>query len=126
LVIIIGYAVLRIVNLPRRWVLDSVFNFELSSKGLPQETISQIVYAIYIFFVGVISSIVVVLISKRKPWMHLCIFCGLLLANDLYAITGPLSYQPLWLKIEILIVLVPHVWLGGVIGLALKRRFSSN
>jgi len=121
LIVITGYLALRVVNLPRSWFLDTVFHLNLSGKGFPLDTSAQTLYLVYIFLAGTIAAFVVGMLATNKPWLHLWIFCGLLLVNDIYAIVSPLSDQPAWVKIVILLSLVPQVWLGGKLGIMVRK-----
>jgi len=122
LAIILGYLALRIVNLPRTFILNLLFEGDLSEKGFPMTGSSQAVYLIYIFIAGLAGAVVVGLFSKQKNWTLLLIFGGLLLANDIYAIIAPLSEQPLWVKLLILLTLPLQIWIGGIIGMRFRMK----
>jgi len=117
LAVISGYIALRIVNLPRVYILNMIFENGLSSKGFPTTTNSQIVYLIYIFIAGLIGSYVVGLLSRKNQWMLLFIFGGLLLVNDIYSILSPLADQPIWVKVLIFVTLPIQIWIGGILGM---------
>lgn len=117
LAVILGYAALRIVNLPRTFILDLIIGNGLDLKGFPTTVHSQIGFLIYIFIAGLVGAYVVGLFSKRNKWTLLLIFFGLLLINDIYSIVSPLVEQPIWFKVVILATLPPQIWLGGILGM---------
>lgn len=121
LAVILGYIALRIVNLPRSYILNMIFENGLSSKGFPTAANSQIVFLIYIFIAGLVGSYVVGLFSKKNQWMLLFIFGGLLLVNDIYSILSPLADQPLWFKVIIIVTLPIQIWIGGILGMRPQR-----
>lgn len=121
LAIILGYVALRIVNLPRAYVLNVIFENGLSSKGFPTATNSRVVFLIYIFIAGLVGSYVVGLFSKKNQWMLLFIFGGLLLVNDIYSISSPLADQPVWVKVIIFATLPVQIWIGGILGMRTRR-----
>ena len=122
LAIILGYIALRIVNLPRNYLLSLLFENGLSSKGFPTTVNSQIVFLIYIFIAGLVGSYIVGLFSKRDYWTLLLIFGGLLLVNDILSILlSPLSDQPIWVKVLIFVTLPIQVWIGGILGIRTRR-----
>lgn len=122
LAVILGYIALRIVNLPRAYILNLLFEDGLNSKGFPITVNSQIVFLIYIFIAGLAGSYVVGLFSKRGYWTLLLIFGGLLLVSDIYSILSPLSDQPIWVKIIMFATLPLQIWIGGVLGM--RTRMS--
>ena len=122
LAVFLGYIALRIVNLPRTYILNLLFENGLSSKGLPTTVISQIAFLIYIFIAGLAGSYVVGLFSKRNYWTLLLIFGGLLLVNDVYSILSPLSDQPIWVKTLIFVTLPLQIWIGGILGMRTRMR----
>lgn len=121
LAIVLGYVALRIVNLPRTYILNMIFENGLSSKGFPIGTNPQIVFLIYIFLAGLVGSYVVGLFSKKNQWMLLLIFGGLLLVNDIYSIASPLSHQPVWFKVVIFVTLPIQIWIGGILGMRTRN-----
>ena len=124
LAVISGYIALRIVNLPRSYILNLLFENGLSPEGYPVTEISQIAFLVYIFIAGLAGSFVVGLFSKRNYWTLLLIFGGLLLVNDIYSILSPLSGQPLWVKALIFVTLPLQIWIGGVLGM--RTRVSKK
>jgi len=126
LAIILGYIALRIVNLPRTYLLGLIFENGLSSKGYPTIVNSQIVFLIYIFIAGSVGSFIVGLFSKRNYWTLLLIFGGLLLVNDIFSILSPLSDQPIWVKVLIFVTLPIQVWIGGFLGMRTRTAKESK
>ena len=119
--IILGYSALRIVNLPRTYILSMIFENGLDSRGFPTAGDSQIAFLIYIFFAGLAGSYVVGLFSQKRKWTLLFIFFGLLLANDIYSILSPLVEQPVWVKVVIFVTLPLQIWVGGILGMRSKK-----
>jgi hypothetical protein len=126
LAIILGYIALRIVNLPRNYLLSLLFENGLSSKGYPTIVNSQIAFLIYIFIAGLVGSYIVGLFSKRNNWTLLLIFGGLLLVNDIFSILSPLSDQPIWVKVLIFLTLPIQIWIGGILGMRTRRAKESK
>lgn len=121
LAIILGYAALRIVNMPRTYILSLIFESGLDSRGFPTSGGSQIAFLTYIFFAGLAGSYVVGLFSQRREWTLLLIFFGLLLVNDIYSILSPLVEQPVWVKVVIFVTLPLQIWVGGILGMRTRK-----
>lgn len=114
---ILGYIALRIVNLPRTFILDLIIVNGLDSNGFPTTVNSQIGFLIYIFIAGLVGAYIVGLFSMRNKWTLLFIFFGLLLVNDIYSILSPLVEQPIWFKAVLFATLPLQIWLGGIQGM---------
>ncbi len=121
LAVILGYAALRIVNVPRSYLLSLLFENGLSTNGFPTTVNSQIVFLIYIFIAGLVGSYIVGLFSTRDYWTLLLIFGGLLLVNDIYSILSPLMDQPIWVKVTIFATLPLQIWIGGILGMRTRK-----
>ena len=121
LVIIAGFVGIIAVNLLGTILLKSLFGSGISAEGTPLTQNSIIVFLIMIFIAGMVGAFIIAILIKRKIWIHLGVFCGLAIIGDVLALKGQLVDFPIWAKIVVLITIPLQVWIGGKMGLWLKK-----
>ena len=122
LIIAAGIIAISLVNYVGTLILKSIFETEISPDGIPLSENSRIAYLFMIFIAGMIGAFIITILVKQKPWVHLGVFCALGFIIDILAIQGPLVDFPLWAKIIVLVSIPIQIWLGGIIGLKIKKR----
>ena len=122
LVIAAGFIGIYLVNFIGTIILKSIFGSGITPEGIPLTENSRIVFLIILFVAGMVGAFIIAVLIKQKPWIHLGIFFALAIPGDIYAIQGQLAEFPLWAKIIILVSIPVQIWIGGKIGIMIKRK----
>ena len=121
LIVVAGIIGILLVNYIGTLILKSVFETEISPDGIPLSENARITYLFMIFIAGMIGAFIITILSKQKPWVYLGIFCVLAFISDFLALQGPLVDFPLWAKIIVMASIPLQIWIGGIIGLKIKK-----
>ena len=122
LVLVAGFIGIFLVNFIGTIILKSIFGSGITPEGIPLTENSRIVFLIILFVAGMVGAFIIAVLIKQKPWIHLGIFCALGILWDIIAIQGQLAELPLWTKIIILVSIPVQIWIGGKIGIMIKRK----
>lgn len=122
LVIAAGFVGIYLVNFIGTIILKSIFGSGITPEGIPLTENSIIVFLIILFVAGMVGAFIIAVLIKQKPWIHLGIFFVLAIPGDISLIQGQLAEFPLWTKIIILVSIPVQIWIGGKIGLMIKRK----
>lgn len=124
LIIVAGIIGILLVNYVGTMILKSIFETGISPDGIPLSENSRIAYLFMIFIAGIVGAFIITILIKQKPWVYLGVFCALAFISDILAIQGPLVDFPIWAKIIVLVSIPIQIWLGGIIGLKIKKRYK--
>lgn len=125
LIIVAGIIGILLVNYVGTMILKSIFKTGISPDGIPLSENSIIAYLFMIFIAGIVGAFIITILIKQKPWIHLGVFCALAFISDTLAIQGLLVDFPVWAKIIVLVSIPIQIWLGGIIGLKIKKNTNS-
>jgi hypothetical protein len=124
LALVVGFTAVVLINMAAAQVLNATLPGSLDPEGLPLTTLAQGLYLPVLFMAGMAGAFLVVFGAPRAPVAHALVFGGLALLGDVLVARDYAAVWAVWFSVLLVATVPLQVWLGGVLGMRVRRRWA--